>query len=140
MTVKRSTAICLFATFALMTFLSAGTAAAKGNEIRLRAELTAPASAGDVSGKADFRNRLSRLRRQFSVQIEGAAPGDMYDVMVAGVIVGTIVVNGAGIGEIGFDDTAGPNDQKVRFPRNFPDLDGGEIVQIGPLSGTLQHR
>lgn len=108
-----------------------------GGEIRLRAELTA--AVGDVSGQADFRNRLNRNRRQWSVEVEGLTPGDMFDVTVAGQNVGTIMIDGFGMGNQDFDDNfeAG-DDPATQFPANFPALNGGELVQVGPLSGTLQ--
>ena len=110
---------------------------AGGDEVRLRAQLTA--AVGDLSGQADFRNRLNRNRRQWSVEVEGFAPGDMFDVMVAGQNVGTIVIDGFGMGNQDFDDNfeAG-DDPATQFPANFPALNGGEFVQVGPLSGTLQ--
>ena len=109
----------------------------KAEEIRLQAELQAPISAGDVSGKVEFRDRG---RRQFSVEIEGFVPGDRYDVMIGGAVVGTLVVDAFGIGEIGFDDEAQADDVDKPFSANFPQIDGGEAVQVGPLSGTLQAR
>lgn len=110
-----------------------------GGEDRLRAELTAVA--GDLSGQADFRNRTNRNRRQWSVEIEGLTPGDLYDVIISGENVGTIVIDGFGIGSQDFDDNfeAG-DDPATQFPANFPALDGGETVQVGPLGGTLQQK
>lgn len=113
---------------------------AGGDEIRLRAELVAPDAAGDVSGKVDFRNRPQRARRQFSVQIEGLTPGQMFDVMVAGVAVGTVLIDDLGVGSLDYDDRANPDDMDEPFPANFPAIDGGEAVEIGLLDGTLQFR
>ncbi|MFQ5526828.1 MAG: hypothetical protein ACE5GX_11270 [Thermoanaerobaculia bacterium] len=124
---------------ALMTLLGSGIGWAKGkqNRLRLRGELVGAPAAGDISGKADFENR--RGRRKFSVEIEGLGAGDKFDVTVDGVNVGTIVVNALGIGELDYDDTAGPLDQDLPFPAGFPSLDGGEAVAVGgTLSGTLQ--
>ncbi|HSF96164.1 MAG TPA: hypothetical protein VLA52_14155 [Thermohalobaculum sp.] len=117
--------------------LVAGNPAFAGGELRLRAELSA--AAGDISGQADFRNRTNKNRRQWSVQVEGLTPGDLYDVVVSGETVGTIVIDGFGIGDQNFDDNfeAG-DDPATQFPANFPNLDGGEMVVVGPLSGTLQ--
>ena len=37
------------------------------------------------------------------------------------------------------DDTPGANDGfEEPFPPNFPGLNGGELIQVGPLSGTFQ--
>jgi len=121
-------------TFAMLAASSSTWAG--GNELRLRAGLAG--GAGDVSGQADFRDRDSR--RKFSVEVEGFAPGDMFDVSVAGAIVGKVVVNEFGIGDVNFDTNfeAGIDDPATQFPGNFPMLDGGEKIEIGPLTGTLQ--
>lgn len=116
-----------------------GTAALAGNdETRLRAQLTAATEAGDISGQADFRDRDGR--RQFSAEIEGFAAGEVHDVMVAGVVVGTLTVGVDGIGDLNLDSNfeAGVDDPATRIPANFPALDGGELVQVGPLQGSLQ--
>ena len=122
--------------FGLAAVTVSGAALAGGNETRLRADLIAAAAAGDVSGKADFRARSAR--RKFSVEVEGFAPGTMFDVMVLGTPVGTITVDGTGVGNLDFDDTAGPGDADDPFPANFPALNGGEAVNAGPLAGNLQ--
>ena len=109
---------------------------AGGSELRLRAALAG--GVADIGGQADFRDRGSR--RNFSVEVEGFAPGDMFDVSVAGAIVAKVVVNEFGIGDVNFDSNfeAGIDDPATQFPGNFPMLDGGEKIEIGPLSGTLQ--
>jgi hypothetical protein len=128
----------ILAGITLMAILGSGIAIA-GNELRTQARLKGPrAAAGPMSGKAKFSNRLDKARRKFSVEIERAAPGDMFDVMVSGVVVGTVLVDALGIAELDYDDTAGATDRDQRFPRNFPEIDGGEVVQVGPLTGTMQ--
>lgn len=128
----------LLATAALMAVLGSGVAMA-GSELRTETRLKGPrASAGPMDGKAKFSNRLDQARRKFSVEIERGNPGDMFDVMVSGVVVGTILVDKFGIGELDYDDAAGASDRDQRFPRNFPEIDGGEVVQVGPLTGTMQ--
>ena len=62
----------------------------------------------------------------------------MFDVMISGVVVGTVLIDNFGVGELDYDDRADADDQDRPFPRNFPELDGGEVVQVGPLTGTLQ--
>ncbi len=116
-----------------------GLAWAKTPEIRLEAKLVAPASAGDISGQAQYRDRG---RRQFSVQVEGLQPGDQFDVMISGAVVGTITIDNFGFGDLNYDDNfqPGKDDPATIFPSNFPALDGGELVVVGQLSGTLQNR
>jgi hypothetical protein len=125
-----------------VAFLSAVTiagitaASAGDSEARLRAELAAAGLAADISGQADFRQRPGR--RKFSVEIEGFDPNTMMDVEVANVVVGTITVDALGVGGLDFDDTAAAGDLDSPFPANFPALNGGELVKVGPLDGNLQ--
>lgn len=135
---RKTTTKRLSVTFAVLALLSSGIVLA-GSELRTQTRLKGPrAAAGPMSGKAKFSNRLDQARRKFSVEIERGNPGDMFDVMVSGVVVGTVLVDGFGIGELDYDDTAGAGDRDQRFPRNFPEIDGGEVVQVGPLTGTMQ--
>lgn len=115
-------------------------ARAGGTEIKLETSLIAPAVAGDVSGKAKFENKLQEGLRKFSIQVEGFVPGQMFDVTVKNQVVGKIVINTAGIGDINFDSNfeAGVDDPATMFPPNFPALEGGESIDIGPLNGSLQ--
>ena len=124
----------------LILTLSAGSGLAfAGSELRLESRIRGPRqAAGPVTGKVSFRNRLDDVRRQFSVEVERGRPGEMFDVMISGVVVGTVIVNQFGTGELDYDDTADADDNDLPFPRNFPELDGGEVVQVGPLTGTLQ--
>ena len=129
------------ATLTVLCLLAGGLIWAGGNELRLEARIEADTSAGDISGKVKFRQRFDQgSRRQFSAQIEGFEPGSMYDVMIAGSVVGKIVVDDTGVGDLNYDDNFEPglDDPASQFPSNFPGLDGGESVEIGPLSGTLQ--
>jgi len=113
-----------------------------GSEVILRAALTAPAAAGDISGQADYRDRQGR--RQFSVEVEGFGPGEVYDVEVANVVVGTVTIDALGFGDLNFDDNfeAGQDAPATQFPATFPAIsaNGGEKVEVGPLAGTLQKK
>ena len=117
--------------------IASSAAWAGGNETRLRASLTG--GPGDISGQADLKSRDGR--RQFSVEVEGFSPGDMFDVTVGTANVGTIEIDAFGIGDLNYDDNfePGDDDPATRFPTNFPDVNGGEPVLVGgDLSGTMQ--
>ena len=136
MLTKKSIATLVLFAMCLPAFALAG-----GDEIRLRAVLVGPEV--DISGKVAFRHRVMKgeSRRQFSAEIEGLRPGSVYDVMIAGVVVGKMTVDDFGIGDINYDDNfERGDDPNTKFPFHFPALDGGERVEIGPLSGTLQSR
>ena len=141
MPTKRKSAILLIAVLALgFGVLATNQAWAGSDETRLRVRLMAPVDAGDVSGQAKFRDRDGR--RQFSAEIEGFADGELFDVMVSGVVVGTITINAnGGTGDLNYDDNFEPgvDDPATQFPANFPALDGGELVEIGLLRGALQN-
>ncbi len=126
------------ATMLAMTFVF-GLAWAKAGEVRLEAVLTASASNDPIKGKAQYRERN---RRQFSVEVAGFQPGDRFDVMISGAVVGTVTIDDFGVGDLNYDSNFEPglDDPSTKFPPNFPALDGGELVVVGPLSGTLQRR
>jgi hypothetical protein len=132
----KSLFVAMAIAFALTTVAPINGALAGGAEVKFEGRLEA--AAGDLSGKAKFEQRDGR--RKFSAEVEGLVPGEMYDVVVAGAIVGKVVINGAGIGDLNFDTNFEPglDDPATQFPGNFPMLDGGESVTVGPLSGTLQ--
>ena len=100
------------------------------------------------NGHAEFRQE--NTRRRFAVEIEGLRPEQTFDVMVAGVVVGTIRITADGKGELEFRDREVEQERQAQepqaqqeqeeqpFPANFPLLDGGELIQVGPLTGTLQ--
>ena len=135
---KKTKATGLIAGLILTTALGSGLALA-GSELRLETRIRGPRqAAGPMDGKVTFRNRLDEARRQFSVEVERGRAGEMFDVMISGVVVGTVMIDRSGIGELDYDDTADADDNDLPFPRNFPELDGGEVVQVGPLTGTLQ--
>ncbi|HZE88260.1 MAG TPA: hypothetical protein VE404_01865 [Verrucomicrobiae bacterium] len=77
-----------------------------------RVEIRFPLAPGaGVGGEASARFRELAGRMKFDVEIEGAVPGT-YDLLVGGVVVGQIVVDASGRGEINFDTIpdSDPND------------------------------
>ncbi|MFQ5457646.1 MAG: hypothetical protein ACE5FC_04225 [Myxococcota bacterium] len=126
-----TTALAVVLVMALAAPSLAGT-----DRTRLRAELSAPAAAGDISGKADFESRDGRSK--FSVSVEGLVPGSSFDVMVAGAVVGSMTIDDFGMGALDLDTTAQVDDLDLPFPPNFPNVNAGTLVQVGQLTGTLQ--
>ena len=74
--------------------------------------------------------------KEFSVEVAGFEPERSLEVIVAGVVVGTIVTDACGIGELEF--AKNPDEDELPFPDNFPALTGGERVKVGPLKGKLE--
>ena len=128
----------IFAVLALVGFVTSGIVFA-GDSLRLRAKLRAPSDFGDVSGHAKYRER-DNGRRRFSAEIEGMIPGDRFEVVVDGVTVGVVTVDSFGVGELELDTNLEPGDDEGPLPGGFPGLRGGELVEIGPLSGTLERK
>ena len=128
----------LFAVLAIVGFVMSGIAFA-GDSLRLRAKLRAPSDFGDISGHAKYRES-DNGRRRFSVEIEGMSPGDRFEVVVDQVTVGAVTVDSFGVGELELDTNLEQGDDEGPLPAGFPGLRGGEFVEIGPLSGTLQRK
>lgn len=82
------------------------------------------------------------LERQFQVEIDGATPGDSLDVTVNGEVVGTIVVDSQGQGQLELRSAPFINgddeQQNVQpMPDTFPSLMAGDTVGVGSASVTL---
>jgi hypothetical protein len=112
-----------------------------GDALRLRARLRADSSAGDISGHAKYREKDDG-RRRFQLEVEGFRSGAVLDVIVDGVNVGSVTIDGFGVGELDFDSQQNdPNDDETRpFPANFPDLSRGDEVRVGQLTGTFDRK
>jgi hypothetical protein len=93
------------------------------------------ASPSCLRGEADLEQDAEG--KEFSVEVAGFEPERSLAVRVAGVLVGTIVTDACGVGELEF--TENPEDEdEVPFPDNFPVPTGGEPVKVGPLKGKLE--
>jgi hypothetical protein len=124
---------------ALIGLIGGGIALA-GNELRLRAQLRAEPSAGDISGAAKYRVR-DNGRVRFQLEVEGFRPGTTLDVVVDGVKVGAVTIDSLGVGEIDFDtNIEAGDDEGEPFPSNFPSLEEGDMVQVGQLRGAFQRK
>lgn len=106
---------------------------------KLETEYKAYMSANGVLGKAEYgeKNKNGMLKKKFEAEVKGAAPGDTFDVVVDGIVVGTIVVGPSGKGKLEYTTHPdSPHDQP--FPPGFPAISDGTVVQIGSMSGTLR--
>ena len=74
----------------------------------------------------------------FRVHVKGGKAGDVLDVKVNGVSVGSVTLNTDGVGKLVF--STNPKGSAVAFPANFPVITATTTitVQVGEtLSGTL---
>jgi hypothetical protein len=119
----------------------------------LAAVLTAPAQAGWLKLRADIfgdavvdskatyreRQRSQGLERRFKVKVEDAQPGETFAVFIGNYSVGQMTANGNGIARIKlrtpqFIDDPSDGDP---MPNNFPDIQAGDVITIGSMSGTF---
>ncbi|MGD9690426.1 MAG: hypothetical protein AB7K52_11865 [Phycisphaerales bacterium] len=105
-----------------------------GNDYRVRARMSGTGTL--ASGKADYRerNRGGAIQQRFNVEIEDATPDTTYEVRIDGNLFGTITTDGLGFAEIEFGD----NDGSPAVPGGFPHLVAGQMVSVGPISGSFR--
>lgn len=103
-------------------------------------------SAGNDQAQAKARYqdkaRGNTLEQRFDVQAEDFAPGTELVVTVNGATVGTIFVNDLGVGELQLRTAAFIDDPGDGEPidTDFPRLQAGDTVTVGPLKGTFSAR
>jgi len=138
----RKSLLSLVAVLALTVVLvqSSTYAVPGGNDHRVRARMEGPTIA---SGKAVYRERQrnNSIEQRFDVEVEDAVPGDVMQIHVNDLMIGTIVINDLGIGEFQlrtaqFIDDPGDGDP---IPSGFPTLVEGDVVTVGPLSGVFEN-
>jgi hypothetical protein len=122
----------------LFSLTSLGSASAAA-QTRMRASLQADRTAGDISGSAKYQERANG-RRRFSIEVEGFVPGTQLDVLVDGIVIGTITIDNIGVGELEFDTNLEAGDTELPFPGNFPSIERGDRVQVGQLRGRFKRQ
>ena len=128
----------LVASVALATLSTTAVAGGNNTELKLRADLSGKKLA---SGKAKYRERMrdNTLEQRFDIEVEDATPGDQMMVQVNGVTFGTIIINDFGVGELQFRTSTfidDPGDGEPN-PTDFPRLQPGDVVTVGPLNGAF---
>ncbi|NOX54666.1 MAG: calcium-binding protein, partial [Planctomycetes bacterium] len=106
-----------------------------GQESKLKAMLSGDTAAW---GKAEFEteNEGQQQEQKFEVEIYNATPGNQYNVLVDGVVVGQMTINAQGIGKLEFQTQ--PEGDELPFPQNFPNVQSGSTVEVqGLANGTL---
>lgn len=126
---------------AVMTLVAlssiSGAAAARESGSRYQAALALVQITGQGNGRALY-ERTPTIKR-FAVTVEGLTPRVRMDVMVANVVVGTITTDSYGQGQLQMDSVFERGDEPDSWlPDDFPVIDGGELVKVGPLEGSLQ--
>jgi hypothetical protein len=110
-----------------------------GNDYRVEARMRGTGTL--ASAKSTYRERMigDTLEQRFKIQVEDFAPNTKLVVHINGKLFGTIVANDLGRGEFNFrtvivDDT--PGDDAPPIPEDFPRIEPGWTITVGPLSGS----
>jgi hypothetical protein len=95
-----------------------------------------------LSGEVKYSERFrdGHLTRCFKVELQGAAPGESFDVFVNDQLVGTLVADENGEAELKLitgEPNDGEDDNVMPMPDSFPTLHDGDVVNVGGLSATL---
>jgi hypothetical protein len=101
------------------------------------------AGTGTSFGEAEYENKDGE--RKFEVKAFNATPG-LYDVVIDGVSVGTLVVQSNKLGALEIADDAKPGrSDEIPIPANWPDVKPGTGVKLIPkfagattVTGTLK--
>ena len=125
----------------LACFIIANAAQAASNKHRAEARLF---GAAPMKGKARYEERIKNGQpfKRFKVEIEKALPFQTFDILVNGSQVGTLTTNVLGRGKFQLRTAAfidSPGDGQP-IPADFPKLDTGDVVSVGPLTGTIFDR
>ena len=128
---------------AAAALLLAGTAPASagGNDrIRLRCDAD---GTQDISMDAKFESRRGRIKFDASFEAApglGFSAGQSLDVIVGGTFVGRMLLADIGdiVGDLDFDTTAQADDDDLPLPGDFPALEEGTSVIVGPLGCALR--
>lgn len=114
-----------------------------GNDYRVRARVR---TGTPLEGKGDYRERLigTSLIQKWSVEVNGAQPGQSFEVQLNGNPIGTIVADSLGRAKQEFrsvvvDDN--PTDEEPPIPTDFPHINAGDTLTIvGIGTGTFASR
>lgn len=133
-------AISGLATVADATAPTSDDAVARGGDsLRLEARF---GTKDGPQGKSDYRERSRNgtLEQRFKVSVEDFAAGEELAVSVNGAFVGTIFVDGLGMGELQFRTTVDDPGDGVPIPDGFPRLVPGDTVSVGDFTATYSEK
>lgn len=125
----KSLLIVLVCLSAICTF----TTRAEAATVRLHATMRGPAQIKAV-GRYEERPRGSVTEQRFKVEVQGAQPGAQLEVRVNGAVMGTIIVNTLGRGQL--DQRVNGDNPGTGVP-SLPHIVPGDSITVGTLSGTF---
>ena len=114
------------------------------NGMDAETELAATLSGtGSGSASFSFNTDPSEMEREFEVEAEGLTPGATANVLVDGVLVGTMTIDASGQGKVKFKlNFDSDQDGVAEFPSNFPEIHAGSTIAVqvdgnNVLTGTF---
>jgi hypothetical protein len=96
--------------------------------------------AGTLAGRVKYTERLKHGERdrKFQVNIEGAAPGETFDIYINDLLVGTLTADEQGEGSFKLRSAAFVHgDGFAPMLNDFPVLQAGDVVTVGPVSTAV---
>ena len=92
-----------------------------------------------VKAKYEEKSKKQSVTQKFDAEVEGASPGQVFEVRVGGQLVGTMTANQFGHAELELRQNPDSADD-LPLPAGFPRLKAGDTVQIGDSTVTLRKR
>lgn len=114
--------------------------AAQAADYRVRARIRTGTA---LEAKGDYRERTlgNTLRQRFTVEVNGAAANQQFEVKINGNTVSLITANALGHAEIQFNDNVvddNPGDTNPPLPQNFPHINSGDTLTVGTMTATFR--
>ena len=135
----RKTVFSLIAlVFATLLLAPTSTALAGNNDHRVKTRLSGTSL---MSGSAKYRERTKKgtIEQRFSVQVEDGVPGAILNVDINGQMLGIIVLDDLGFGELQFRSAVfidDPGDGEP-IPTGFPKVLAGDLITVGDMTGVF---
>jgi hypothetical protein len=97
-----------------------------------------------ASGRARYQERIrgAGMEQRFDIQVEDAAPGEEFVVLINGQMFGVLFASDLGVAELQFRTAAfidDPGDGDP-IPSGFPRIDAGAVITVGPIGGVFVQR
>lgn len=121
--------------------LGGGTGGGSGGastRVKLEVRMESGNDQSQARARYEMRQRNGLVIQRFDVSAEDFEPGTVLDVSVKGRFVGSITINNLGIGSLELRTGSRIDDPGDGSPiGDFPNLQAGDSVSVGPLSGTF---
>jgi hypothetical protein len=109
----------------------------KADKYKVHGHISAEGST--VAGVVKYHQKPHKgiLDQRFMVNIEGALAGEVFDVTVNGVLIGSITADEFGAGQLKLRTAAFANESWLALPDGFTPLHAGDTVMVGSIVVAL---